>query len=105
MVCRQPFLQPIGQSHGHAGHPVRVLQIRQIARAGHEAQRDQNRWQIGRAQHCERPRLNGPPLEPQPLPRHRKAVEITPFGLHWAELDEDISVPALLDGKRAHNAA
>jgi Protein of unknown function (DUF2442) len=23
-------------------------------------------------------------------------VEITPFGLHWAELDEDVSVPALL---------
>ena len=26
----------------------------------------------------------------------RAAVEITPFGLHWAGLDEDISVPALL---------
>lgn len=26
----------------------------------------------------------------------RQAVEITPFGLHWEGLDEDISVPALL---------
>ena len=26
----------------------------------------------------------------------REAVEITPFGLHWEALDEDISVPALL---------
>ncbi len=26
----------------------------------------------------------------------RQAVQITPFGLHWERLDEDISVPALL---------
>ena len=26
----------------------------------------------------------------------REQVEITPFGLHWDALDEDISVPALL---------
>ena len=26
----------------------------------------------------------------------RAGVEITPFGLHWDALDEDISVPALL---------
>lgn len=26
----------------------------------------------------------------------RGRVEITPFGLHWKALDEDISVPALL---------
>ncbi len=38
-------------------------------------------------------------------PEQREAVEITPFGLHWAELDEDISIPALLDGKRANTAA
>ena len=35
----------------------------------------------------------------------RAAVEITPFGLHWAERDEDISIPALLDGKPATHAA
>jgi Protein of unknown function (DUF2442) len=29
-------------------------------------------------------------------PEERAGVEITPFGLHWEALDEDISVPALL---------
>ncbi|SFS15764.1 DUF2442 domain-containing protein [Yoonia litorea] len=29
----------------------------------------------------------------------RTAVEISPFGLHWETLDEDISVPALLAGE------
>ncbi len=29
-------------------------------------------------------------------PAARAQVEITPFGLHWEALDEDISVPALL---------
>lgn len=38
-------------------------------------------------------------------PEQRDAVEITPFGLHWAELDEDISIPALLAGKGATHAA
>ncbi len=38
-------------------------------------------------------------------PQQREAVEISPFGLHWAALDEDISVPALLDGKPATDAA
>ncbi len=35
----------------------------------------------------------------------REAMEITPFGLHWAELDEDVSIPALLAGKPATDAA
>ncbi|KNG95196.1 DUF2442 domain-containing protein [Pseudaestuariivita atlantica] len=26
----------------------------------------------------------------------RAAVEVSPFGLHWEALDEDISVPALM---------
>lgn len=38
-------------------------------------------------------------------PEQREAVEITPFGLHWAELDEDISIPALLAGKPTTHAA
>jgi len=29
-------------------------------------------------------------------PAQRDAVEVTPFGLHWEALDEDISIPALL---------
>ncbi len=36
------------------------------------------------------PRLMGASVE------ERDAVEVTPFGLHWAGLDEDISVPALM---------
>ena len=28
----------------------------------------------------------------------RATVQISPFGLHWEALDEDISVPALLSG-------
>lgn len=34
-------------------------------------------------------------------PEQRDAVDITPFGLHWEALDEDISIPALLQGSRA----
>jgi len=33
-------------------------------------------------------------------PKQREAVEIGRFGLHWAELDDDISVAGLLDGRR-----
>lgn len=29
----------------------------------------------------------------------RSSVEISPFGLHWEALDEDISVPALLSAE------
>ena len=32
-------------------------------------------------------------------PADRAAVQISPFGLHWDTLDEDISVPALLAGE------
>jgi len=38
-------------------------------------------------------------------PEQREAVEVTPFGLHCPELDEDISIPALLAGKPATHAA
>lgn len=38
-------------------------------------------------------------------PEQREAVEISPFGLHWPALDEDISIPALLAGKPATSAA
>ena len=33
------------------------------------------------------------------------AVEVSPFGLHWDGLDEDISVVALVEGKGAAEAA
>jgi hypothetical protein len=32
-------------------------------------------------------------------PAERKAVTLTPFGLHWEALDEDISVAGLLAGR------
>ncbi|PWJ22359.1 DUF2442 domain-containing protein [Jannaschia seohaensis] len=32
-------------------------------------------------------------------PAERAAVEISPFGLHWEALDEDISVEGLLAGR------
>ena len=32
-------------------------------------------------------------------PEERAAVEISPFGLHWEALDEDISVAGLLAGR------
>lgn len=37
-------------------------------------------------------------------PGERDAVTISPYGLHWEALDEDISVPALLAGKGAEAA-
>jgi len=38
-------------------------------------------------------------------PGQLAAVEISPFGLHWAALDEDLSVPALLPGEARTAAA
>ncbi len=38
-------------------------------------------------------------------PEQFAQVEITPYGLHWADVDEDISIPALLAGKGAQTAA
>jgi len=37
-------------------------------------------------------------------PAAREAVEITPFGLHWAALDEDISIEGLLAGRGGGSA-
>ena len=33
-------------------------------------------------------------------PKQREAVEIGRFGLHWEDLDEDISIAGLLAGRR-----
>ena len=33
-------------------------------------------------------------------PEQRQQVRLSRFGLHWEDLDEDISVQGLLDGKR-----
>jgi hypothetical protein len=32
-------------------------------------------------------------------PEDRRSVEISPFGLHWDNLDEDISIEGLLAGR------
>lgn len=38
-------------------------------------------------------------------PEARAEVEISPNGLHWDDLDEDISIAGLLAGRRAAVAA
>lgn len=38
-------------------------------------------------------------------PEDRAAVKLSAYGLHWEALDEDISVPALLAGRSAVQAA
>jgi len=38
------------------------------------------------------------------MPEERDAVTISAYRLHWAALDEDISVPALLAGKGSEAA-
>ena len=37
-------------------------------------------------------------------PEQRAAVWLSPAGLHWDEIDEDISVDGLLNGRRAPGA-
>lgn len=38
-------------------------------------------------------------------PEERAKVTLSPFGLHWEELDEDLSVQGLLTGERPGTAA
>jgi hypothetical protein len=38
-------------------------------------------------------------------PEQLAEVQISAFGLHWDALDEDVSVPALLEGRAAVEAA
>lgn len=38
-------------------------------------------------------------------PEERSDFEISAFGLHWPGLDEDVSIPALLDGRGATDSA
>lgn len=37
-------------------------------------------------------------------PAERNAVEFMPMGIHWPELDEDISVASILRGEKAPGA-
>lgn len=38
----------------------------------------------------------------QATPRQRNRIEISPFGLHWPGLDEDLSLAGILDGRYGH---
>jgi hypothetical protein len=35
----------------------------------------------------------------------RSSIELTPMGLHWPEIDEDISIASMLRGQKAPGAA
>ena len=37
-------------------------------------------------------------------PADRDVVELTPFGLHWPQIDEDISLASMLRGQKAPGA-
>lgn len=37
-------------------------------------------------------------------PRTRDVIEFMPMGLHWPELDEDISIASILRGEKAPGA-
>ena len=37
--------------------------------------------------------------------KERADVQFSAFGLHWAAIDEDISVPGLLEGRGAQESA
>jgi hypothetical protein len=39
-----------------------------------------------------------------PSPEAVRNVQISPFGLHWEKLDEDLSVPSLLAGQKGETA-
>jgi hypothetical protein len=53
------------------------------------------------------PVKRNPRLEDQP-PEQLGHVELSPFGLHWPDLDEDLSIRGILagdHGQRPHRAA
>lgn len=37
-------------------------------------------------------------------PEQRKKVELSPFGLHWPDIDEDLSIEGMLTGSKAPGA-
>jgi hypothetical protein len=37
-------------------------------------------------------------------PEQRNAIELMPMGLHWPEIDEDISIASMLRGEKAPGA-
>jgi hypothetical protein len=41
----------------------------------------------------------------QALPEERRVVELSPMGMHWPRIDEDISVASMLRGQKAPGAS
>ena len=37
-------------------------------------------------------------------PRQRERIELSPLGIHWPDIDEDISVASILRGRKAPGA-
>lgn len=37
-------------------------------------------------------------------PEQRNQIELSPYGLHWPELDEDLSIEGMLKGRRYPSA-
>jgi hypothetical protein len=37
-------------------------------------------------------------------PSQRNQIELSPYGVHWPELDEDLSIEGMLKGRRYPNA-
>ncbi len=37
-------------------------------------------------------------------PEQRNRIELSPFGVHWPDLDEDLSIEGMLKGRRYKNA-
>jgi hypothetical protein len=42
--------------------------------------------------------VSGNPRLSQGLPKQLNNIEISPYGLHWPDLDEDLSLRGILDG-------
>jgi hypothetical protein len=40
----------------------------------------------------------------QATPAQRASYELSPFGVHWPEIDEDLSIEGMLVGSRAPGA-
>ena len=40
----------------------------------------------------------------QASPEERRVVELSPMGMHWPQIDEDISVASMLRGQKAPGA-
>jgi hypothetical protein len=37
-------------------------------------------------------------------PKQRNQIELSPYGVHWPEIDEDLSIEGMLKGRRYPNA-